>query len=227
MKTAVLCADSTEKKYIEAVLSTTNDTGMYYSRETEFLKEPSAEKYDAVIICGRDPAVLKDAVHRMCPYSSLILIGDGTEDIGSACGAGVVGYVRKENLPQELPYVWRRLRQEENMKTSATLIQHNGRLLKVKVDSVLYAEIVARRIYVHMYDGKIYALKPQTLQELYEKFRRYGFVYISRSCFVNAGKIRMIASEKLYLSGMDEPLYFSKKRRRQLCREIESSLVCG
>lgn len=225
MKTAVLCADSREKECIEAVLHKTNDSCMYYSREADFLKESVSGTYDAVIVCSEHPTVLKDQIHRIYPESSIVLVGAGTEDIGSACGAGVIGYVRKENLAEELPGVWHRLRQEENMKASVTLKQYSGRLVKVKADSVLYAEIISRRIYVHLYDGKVYVLKTYTLQEIYEKFRPYGFVWISRSCFVNADRIRMVMPEKLYLSGTDEPLYISKKRFRQLCRDLENHTV--
>ena len=145
--------------------------------------------------------------------SYIVFVTNYPENVFSAFGVNVMGFIPKYRLDLEIDKIWNRIIRETQKRKIVTLKLSNNQLLNIRADSVYYCEVVLRRIYLYTKTDK-YILAERTISHVFESLNDGNdcFVFANRSCFVNSFKIETIIKQKLKLADHPKMIDISRGR---------------
>ncbi len=129
-------------------------------------------------------------------------------------------YIRKNRIEKELPIALRAAysRIEENLDEYMVAKTEDSEV-KIKYSDIMYFEKVARKVEIHLSNGKVFAIR-KTIKELYEELKDSNFIKIHSGSIVNAKYIDEFSNYDITLDN-GERLIMS---RRQL-KEVKTILM--
>ena len=228
MKAAVIDDSIEYHKQIQRLLKDYPDILCdFYSTGIDFLNTLSENKYDAVLLDIEMPDIdglkLSKEIYQRDDDCLLAFITNHPETVFQAFGMNVISFIQKDALSDEFPLLIKKIKTELSGRKAVLLQLKSHQTVKVRIDEVIYAEIVLRSIHLHTEHGQ-YILQETSISRAYEQFSESGFAFVNRSCFVNIRKIRAIDSEKLYLSGIKNPVYISRYQYKNVKQAYMESI---
>ena len=129
-------------------------------------------------------------------------------------------YIRKNRIEKELPIALKAAysRIEETVDEYIVAKAEDSEV-KIKYSDIMYFETVARKVEIHLSNGKVFAVR-KTIKELYEELKDSNFIRIHSGGIVNAKYIDEFSNYDITLDN-GEVLIVS---RRQL-KEVKTTLT--
>ena len=129
-------------------------------------------------------------------------------------------YIRKNRIEKELPIALKAAysRIEETVDEYIVAKTEDSEV-KIKHSDIMYFETVARKVEIHLSNGKVFAVR-KTIKELYEELKDSNFIRIHSGGIVNAKYIDEFSNYDITLDN-GEVLIVS---RRQL-KEVKTTLT--
>ena len=129
-------------------------------------------------------------------------------------------YIRKNMIEKELPIALRAayLRIKETVDEYIVAKTEDSEV-KIKYSDIMYFETLARKVEIHLSNGKVFAVR-KTIKELYEELKDSNFIRIHSGAIVNAKYIDEFSNYDITLDN-GEVLIVS---RRQL-KEVKTTLT--
>lgn len=104
----------------------------------------------------------------------------------------------------------------EKVKDKTAFIRHNGSLVKINLDDILYAEASDNYCFIHTLKTKF--LLSQTLKSIEEKLDKARFMRVHRSYLVNLHAIEVISEDHLIIN--DKHITISRTSKQELMNRI-------
>ena len=195
MKCTFIDDDSYYLKTFKRILNnydSTIDLDLFDNTET-FFNYLSTKRYEVIFLDiempGTDGISIAERLHNENNDALIIFVTNRSETIFRAFGLNVIGFIVKDKISSELPIVMDKAKNELGQRISVTLQLKNGSSVKILHSSVLYCEILLRKISLYTIDGKRYALNYKTIREVFSHFDHNTFIFVNRSVFINIKKI--------------------------------------
>ena len=106
-------------------------------------------------------------------------------------------FVRKTNLVEDLQYSIKKYLSSFNRK-DIYIARTTCGLVKIKVSSIIYFEVVHNNIYIHCASSETKERK--SLQKVFSEMKDYGFIQVGKSFIINLAHITNVNNYKLTLS---------------------------
>ena len=155
---------------------------------------------------------VKNRLQRMKRYVIIIYVTSHDEMIWEAFGLNVLGFVKKENMEQELPI----------MLTSALEMVGHFVVLRDDIDSREIAYIHTEQVYcrVFLVDATEKVLRIP-IRELERELEGIGFIRVHRSYLVNLQYVEAVDDSMVYVLSQKIPISVRKRLKGQkACKMI-------
>lgn len=197
--------------------------GNYYLNGEKFFCSLKNKKYDVVFLDIEMPDIdgikLSEKLHQSGNNILVVFVTNHPETVYKAFGVNVIGFVRKNEVEKELPAIIKKVSQELSGRKTVQLQLKGNRTCRFTIEEVLCVEVELRNVYVYVQNMK-YKLSERSIAKVFDLFVDSGFMFVNRSCFVNVRKIRILESDKLFLTGRKEPVYISRHKCKEVKREF-------
>ena len=183
-----------------------------------FYKYLSTKRYDVIFLDiempGTDGITIAEKLHGENNAALIVFVTNRSETVFRAFGLNVIGFIVKENISSQLPIVMDKVKNELGQRVSVALLLKNGSSVTILQSSVLYCEIMLRKILLYTIDGKQYALNYKTISEVFSFFDQNTFIFVNRSVFINIKKIVEWSPQYVILYNSTQKLDVSRDRSK-------------
>ena len=183
-----------------------------------FYKYLSTKRYDVIFLDiempGTDGITIAEKLHGENNDALIVFVTNRSETVFRAFGLNVIGFIVKENISSQLPIVMDKVKNELGQRVSVALLLKNGSSVTILQSSVLYCEIMLRKILLYTIDGKQYALNYKTISEVFSFFDQNTFIFVNRSVFINIKKIVEWSPQYVILYNSTQKLDVSRDRSK-------------
>lgn len=157
---------------------------------------------------------LMEKAREICKNIEVVVVTSYPEYAVSCIHEGVLDFVRKTKLEQELDNalekVYGRMQEKEYR---CFYIQNENALQKIYIHTILYLESVKRNVLFHCTDGEYSECRP--LKEVYKRLPEKDFVYINNGQIVNLWYVAKIGGDTVLLeNGVLLPV--SRRRKKDI-----------
>ncbi|MBR2726667.1 MAG: response regulator transcription factor [Solobacterium sp.] len=222
MNIAIVDDDFEFHKTLRAILAGHSFFGTikdYYSGH-DFLCACDAGSFDVVFLDvempGADGLNVAEQMRRKAMKSIVVFVTNHSETVFQAFGLNVISFVEKSKAETSLPPVLNQITTlKDSHKTYTFELKNNG-IINLQSGDILFCEMSLRKLYLFTSSGKKHILRESLLSKIYAYINSSSFQYANRSCFVNIKKIRLLESDRLYLSDYPEPIYISRGKYKDI-----------
>lgn len=222
MKCAFIDDDTYYLKIFRKILSNYNylfELDLFDNTEV-FLKRLSSVKYDVIFLDiempGTNGITIAENLHEENNDAFIVFVTNRSETVFRAFGLNVIGFIVKEKISSQLPYVMEKIESELHQKTCVSIPLQNNTSIRIHQSSVLYCEIVLRKVFLHTAENKVYALKCRTIKEAYSYFDQNTFIFVNRSEFVNVKKIVEWNPKYIVINNINKRIDVSRDRSKDV-----------
>jgi len=222
MKCAFIDDDLFYLKTFKKVLSNYNcmlELDLFDNSEV-FFKQISKVKYDVVFLDiempGTNGITIAEHLHEENNDALIVFVTNRSETVLRAFGLNVIGFIVKEKISSQLPYVMEKIERELYQKTCISIPLQNNTSISIHSSSVLYCEIVLRKVFLHTVDKKTYALKCRTIKDAFSYFDQNTFIFVNRSEFVNIKRIVEWNPKYIVINSIDKRIDVSRDRSKDV-----------
>ena len=213
-----------EKEYLKIIEATIKRLNLvlypeFYKDSNEFENAMIDKKFDAIFLDIEMPELngidLARKLHKLGNDTPIVFLTNRDDAMDNAFGINVLAFIKKKNLSKDLPTIIQKIDEEIALNRSIFLKTSDG-MISIMINSIVYCEILGRKLYLYNRDGQSYQIYDMNLNELYEKIDNRSFIYVNRSVFVNISSIYRIDKEKVFLKKWDNPLYLSRSKNHEV-----------
>lgn len=191
-----------------------------FNSTEDFFKHLSMKRYDVIFLDiempGTDGITIAENLHKDNNDALIIFVTNRSETVFRAFGLNVIGFIVKENISSQLPYVMEKIESELYQKASVSIQLQNNTSIRIPLSSVLYCEIVLRKVFLHTVDKKIYTLRCKTIKDAFSYFNQNTYIFVNRSVFVNVKKIVEWNPRYITLNSINKRIDVSRDRSKDV-----------
>ena len=220
MKCAFIDDDSHYLEIFKDILWQYDDTIELdlFNNAADFFNHLSKSRYDVIFLDiempETDGITIAEQLHNDNDNALIVFVTNRSETVFRAFGLNVIGFIVKDTISSQLPAVMNKVMNELSQRSDVLLSLKNGTSIKILQSSVLYCEIILRKIYLYTTDQKEYNLNYKTIQDVYSLFDHNTCMFVNRSVFVNIKKVVECTPKYVTLQGTNTPIDISRDRSK-------------
>ncbi len=206
------------KKQLSAYLD--NDVPLTYTKPENLLTALKNREFDVIFLDIEMPetdglTIARQLYQDNC-HSMIVFITNRSELVYKAFGLNIIGFIVKSEMNDQLPHVMDKINTELQSMHYITVETKEKSNQKIQISNILFGEIVTRKVFLYLLNGKRIELKTRIIGEIYQLLPEKQFIFCNRSCFVNIKMVERITDYHLFLKNQTDPIDISSARRKDI-----------